>query len=246
MPKKIYISPSDQGKNTYAAGDTNEEVQCERIAIELEKALIRCGFEVINNMTDSMAARVTESNEWGADLHLAIHTNGFNAKVTGTRLMSYDLVGEGYKACIAIFKYLAPLTPGISENISAHPELYEVRNSLAPCAYVEVDFHDVPDVALWIIENTVLIAEAICKGLCEHFGVEYVVPEQGDEVYVGDAAQWSKEACQWAVRNGIIRGKGYGADGKLDFAWTDNVTREEMAVMLQRHYELAGKLVTGE
>ena len=240
MPK-IYISPSDQGRNVYAAGNTNEEAQCERIAVATEKALLRCGFDVRNNMTASMAERVRESNEWGADIHMPLHTNGFDGKVAGTRLMCFDLKGEGYKACVSVFKYLAPITPGTSENISAHPELYEIGHAKAPTLYVEVDFHDVPDVALWIIANTEPIAEAICKGMCEYFGVAYVAPEQGNEVYVGDASDWSKEACQWAVSNGIIRGKGYKADGTVDFAWRDQVTREELAVMLQRLFELVHK-----
>ena len=237
MPR-IYISPSDQGKNVYAAGNTNEEAQCERIAVALEKALLRCKFEVKNNMTDSMADRVAEANAWKAHLLVPLHTNGFDKKVAGTRLMSFDLKGEGYKACVSIFKHLAPITPGTSENISAHPELYEIRASHMPCAYVEVDFHDVPDVALWIIANVEAIAEAICKGICEYFGVAYVAPAEAAETYSGEGASWSKEARTWAVENGIIRGKGYGADGKIDFAWQDNITREEMAVMLQRLYEL--------
>ena len=68
--KKIYLSPSDQTANKYAYGDTNEAVQCRRIADALEKALKRCGFAVKNNKTDSMQARVRESNDWGADLQI--------------------------------------------------------------------------------------------------------------------------------------------------------------------------------
>jgi hypothetical protein len=90
--------------------------------------------------------------------------------------MCFSLGGEGYKACKAVYKYLAPLTPGTSENISAHPELYETRVPNAPCVYVEVDFHDVPNVAKWLVENTEAIGEAICKGICDHFGVKYVEP----------------------------------------------------------------------
>lgn len=32
MSKLIYLSPSDQDGNLYAAGNTNEAVQCRRIA----------------------------------------------------------------------------------------------------------------------------------------------------------------------------------------------------------------------
>ena len=176
MAYKIYLSPSDQTANKYAYGGTNEAVQCRRIADALEKALKRCGFAVKNNKKSSMQSRVKESNKWGADLHMPIHTNAYNGKVSGTRMFCYNTSGAGYKACKAVYKYLAPLTLGKSENISVYADLYEVKYPEAPTVYTEVDFHDVPKVAKWIIEHTEDIAEAMCKGVCEYFGVKYIAP----------------------------------------------------------------------
>lgn len=186
MAKKIYLSPSDQDANFYAYGDTCEAEQCKRIANACETALKRCGFEVINNQIDTMEDRVAESNAWGADLHMPIHTNGFNGVVAGTRIMAYDLSGEGYQASKAVFEALAPVTPGTSENVSAYPGLYEIRHSYAPCVYVEAEFHDVPKIAKWIIENVVLIGETIAKGVCNYFGYKYIEPvaeQEGDTIY---------------------------------------------------------------
>lgn len=176
MATKIYLSPSDQTNNKYAAGNTNEAVQCRRIADACEKALKRCGFEVKNNKTSSMTARIAESNKWGADLHVPIHTNAYNKKVSGTRLFCWNMSGAGYKACKAIFDKLASLTPGTSENITARQDLAELRDTNAVCAYVEADFHDVPEIATWIIESVEEIGEAICKGICAYFGKTYVPP----------------------------------------------------------------------
>lgn len=184
MAKKIYLSPSSQPANTYAGLDTNEQEVCRAIARELAVDLERCGFLVKCGDYGTMYTRVAESNGWKADLHLPIHTNGFDGKVAGTRLMSYDLKGAGYKVCQAIFKHLAPLTPGTSENITAHPEKYEMYAAVAPTAYVEVDFHDVPDVALWLTKNKPQIAMEICKGICEYYGMAYVA--EGTEEYVPD------------------------------------------------------------
>lgn len=178
MAKKIYLSPSDQTANKYAYGGTNEAVQCRRIADAAEKALKRCGFLVKNNKTSSMVARVDESNSWGADLHVCIHTNAYNKSVTGTRIFCWNKTGEGYKASMAIYKVLAPLTPGTSENVSVNAELYEIKYPYAPSVYIEVDFHDVARIAQWIIEHAEDIGEAICEGICKHFGVKYVEPEQ--------------------------------------------------------------------
>lgn len=178
MAKRIYLSPSDQTSNKYAYGDTNEAVQCRRIADACEIALKRCGFEVKNNKTSSMEARCKESDSWKADLHVPIHTNAYNKSVTGTRLFCYSTSGAGYKACQAVYNALAPLTPGTSENIRANTGLYEVSYPDAPTVYIEVDFHDVAAVAKWIIENTEAIGEAIAKGICNHFGVKYVEKPQ--------------------------------------------------------------------
>lgn len=185
MAKRIYLSPSDQDANFYAYGSTNEAVQCRRIANACEAALKRCGFEVINNQAATMEGRVEESNAWGADLHLPIHTNAFNGVVAGTRIMAHNLTGEGYKASKAVFNALAPVTPGTSENVSAYPGLYEIRYAAAPTVYVEAEFHDVPKIAKWIIENVVLIGESIAKGVCSYFGYKYIEPTAKPETNAG-------------------------------------------------------------
>ena len=174
MTPRIYISPSSQPDNVYAGVDTNEQEVCRAIARELATALKRCGFDVKCGDYGTMYDRVAESNGWMADLHLPIHTNAFNGKVSGTRMMALNTTGKGYKVCQAIFKELDAITPGTSSNITAKPGLYEVQSAVAPTAYVEVDFHDVPTVAKWLVDNKPQIAEAICKGICEYYGVEYV------------------------------------------------------------------------
>ena len=170
---KVYVSPSDQTANTYSAGNTNEAAQCREIAKLLVKSLTRCGIEARTNVVSSMLSRVAEGNAWGADLYICIHTNAFNGKVSGTRIMVKALSGERYKAAKCIFDSLSPVTPGTSENISARTNLYEINYTDAPCVYVEVDFHDVPTVATWIINHKPEIAEAICKGICNYAKVSY-------------------------------------------------------------------------
>lgn len=173
MAKKVYLSPSDQTKNTYAYGNTNEAVQCGRIAEATKKALERNGIQVKIGHMISMAEKCAKSDAFDADLHVPIHTNAYNGSVSGTRMFCYNTTGEGYKACKAIFARLAKLTPGKSENIKVYDELYEVRIPSAPTAYIEVDFHDVPSVAKWIIKNTTLIGETIAQGICDYFGISF-------------------------------------------------------------------------
>ena len=173
---KVFLSPSNQYDNKYAYGNTTEGVQCGKIAEACKVALERSGIQVKLMHDESMQDKCNSSNAFGADLHVCIHTNAFNGKVSGTRMFSYNTNGKGYKACKAIFSVLAPLTPGTSENIQANPEFYEIRVPAAPTAYIEVDFHDVPNVAKWIIGHTTEIGEKIAKGICNYFGIAYKSP----------------------------------------------------------------------
>lgn len=179
MSKKIYFSPSDQTKNTYAYGNTTEAIQCRQIATCAVEAAKRCGFEALTDAVsggdDAMDKRIQQSNSWGADVHIPIHTNAFNGQVKGTRLFCYAIPGEGYDICKSIMNTLAPITPGSSDNITT-ARFAEILDADAPTAYIEVAFHDNAKEAKWIIENKKEIAEAIVKGLCDYYGVKYVAP----------------------------------------------------------------------
>ena len=178
MSKRVYISPSDQTENRYAWGNTNEHVQCQKIAEAEAAALRRSGVEVkLAAFGATMAQRCAESDAWGADIHSCVHTNAFNGKVMGTRMFCFAIPGKGYDACKAVFAELAPLSPGTSENIQK-ASYYEVRVPNAPSVYCECEFHDTAEGAKWIVEHTTAIGEAIAKGLCKYLGVKYVPAKQ--------------------------------------------------------------------
>lgn len=252
MGHNIFLSPSDQTRNTYASGNTSEDVQCGKIAIAAKAALERCGFEVMLMQYATMAEKCAASDAFGSDLHVPIHSNGFDGKVTGTRIFYHSDGGNGHKAAKAILAKLGPVTPGAPDMVQAYPSLFEIRVPKAPTAYIEADFHDVAAVADWIIDNTQEIGEAICAGICDYFGVQYVVAvadqikdERTKEFEAllrahekafedNDAGAWSKEAREWAIREGIVNGIGTLPDGTANYAWEAHVTREQMVTMLYR------------
>ena len=170
---KVFLSPSNQYDNRYAYGNTTEGEQCGKIAEACKVALERSGVEVKLMHDESMQTKCAASNAFGADLHVPIHTNAFNGTVSGTRMFCFNDSGNGMRACKAIFNRLAPITPGTSENIRVNASLYEVRVPSAPTSYIEVDFHDVPEVAKWIIGNTELIGETIAHGICDYLGIAF-------------------------------------------------------------------------
>jgi N-acetylmuramoyl-L-alanine amidase len=178
LKRKIYLSPSCQIKNEYAVGNTNEAAQCRAIALLCVPALERCGFEAKTNTTGDMYERVRESNAWGADAHIPIHTNAFNGEVAGFRGFYYKDGCKGMLLAGRIMDAIAPITPGTSDGLQARPELYEVRETYAACAYLELGFHDNAEEARYIIDHKPELAEKICEGVCKHFGVTYVPPKQ--------------------------------------------------------------------
>lgn len=183
MAYKIYLSPSDQKGNIYATGNTNEMVQCRRIADILTDILKAHGFEVTNGNYGDMYERVYQSNLWESDLHVCIHTNAANGIAHGTRGFYFEPGGKGAKAVELICYYLSPITPGKADKMTDYPTLYEIRASHCPCAYIEVEFHDAVDGAEWIISHTDDIARAIAHGICDYFSIPFDEVVKDDGVY---------------------------------------------------------------
>lgn len=165
---KVYLSPSSQKENAYATGNTNESAVCKKIAIAAETALKRNDYTVKRGSTDkTVSQRVKESNEWGADLHVPIHTNAGDGD--GTLVMCFT-GNTGNKYVKAIYAEVAALSPGKDDGIKVRTNLVEITGTKALCVYVECEFHDNTDLAKWIIDHTTEIGEAIARAICKADG----------------------------------------------------------------------------
>ena len=173
MSKKIYLSPSNQDGNLYAYGNTNEMEQCNRIAEAAKKALERCGFTVKKAAKgQAMSTSIAESNSWGTDLHIPIHTNAGGGN--GTLVMVYNKTDKNMKLATPIYNEVQAVSVGTTDyGIREYPALAELNSTNAAAVYIEVDFHDNTDIAKWIINNPTTIGEAIAKGVCKGYGVTY-------------------------------------------------------------------------
>ena len=215
MSKKIYVSPSNQVGNTYATGNTNEKEQCHKIAKSCVDILVENGFQVMCTYNDDMYKRVEESNAFGADIHIAIHTNA-TAKhnVTGgSQVLLYDISGERAKAGNAVLSRLAPITPGKSaERLVLKPDFYEVRATKGLALYCECEFHDTQLGSDFIINNTDRIGEAIAYGICDYYGI---VPKNKNSV--PDGTLYKIQVGAFSVRenaeNYLAKLKNSGFDG---------------------------------
>ena len=207
MSKKIYISPSNQKANTYATGSTNEREQCHKIAKACAAYLTKKGFNVKCTYNDDMYARVKESNAFGADLHVAIHTNAtVKHNVTGgTQILLYSLTGERKRVGQAVLDRLAPLTPGKSaERLIEKPDFYEIRAAKGVTVYCECEFHDTRQGSDFIIKSTKQLGEAIAKGICDYYGVSTVENEEKNEEKNNTS---SKDEVLYIVQAGSFKSK---------------------------------------
>lgn len=171
---KIFLSPSNQRENLYSYGNKHEAEVCGQIAQACKKALERCGITVGLNHYGSLKEKCDEANNGNYNVFISIHSNAHNKSVTGTRIFTYGNGTNETRLAKCIFDVLAPYTPGTSENIKPYPELYEMKSTKMAACLVEVDFHDVPSIAKWLVEHTEEIGEKIAEGTCKYFGVKYV------------------------------------------------------------------------
>ena len=212
---KIYLSPSAQPANNYAAGDTNEQAQCNRIAEAAKSALERCGFAVRKapegqGYKDSVA----ESNAWGADLHIPIHTNAGGG--AGTVVFVHGSTAKQMQYAKPIYDEVQATSPGTTDyGVRVNSGLHELGYTTGTAVYVECEFHDRADLAAWIIEHTTELGEAIARGVCKGAGVTYIAPS-GSEPGKTEA----ELAREWAMAQGISDGENPDSPATRGQVWT--------------------------
>lgn len=161
--KKIYLSPSSQWSNAYAYGDTVEAEQCQRIADKLGEILTGYGFTVkVGSNNSTITERINESNSFGAELHIPIHTNAGGG--SGALVLCHPNNTEN-KFVVAVYNELCDLVDNTDDGIRANSELPEIMNVNALTIYTEAEFHDNVEGAKFIIENYDKIAQAIANGI---------------------------------------------------------------------------------
>lgn len=183
----VYLSPSNQMTNPYTGVDTNEGEQMQLVAAYVENRLKEMGYDVytadVNTSIkeDAEFNRADEAAQLGADAYVAIHSNavGFtnDGKYQGTTCY-YNGNNKGAKELSQfIYDRLSQFTP--TEDNGIHDDMYESQiNGQKPYAEVrlptmanlilEVEFHDYPTYAEWIVNNINGIGEQIALGIDDY------------------------------------------------------------------------------
>lgn len=177
----VYLSPSVQEMNIGYGDYLSEEFRMNLIADVVGYELDRHGLTYVRNTPDmTLSQIVRESNSVNAKTHVAIHSNASsNGQARGAEIYVYRYGGKAEKLADDIYFYLSQVTPvddlGVKEGNSQFggKGYYELRRTKAPAVLIEVAFHDNPQDAEFIIDNTYELGVAISKGILRYFGIPY-------------------------------------------------------------------------
>ncbi|MDD3303293.1 MAG: N-acetylmuramoyl-L-alanine amidase [Clostridia bacterium] len=172
--RSIYLSPSLQEWNIGANDYGTEEQRMNQVADVVERELRNRGFMVYRNKPEQTLKEVVdESNMLRPSIHVAIHSNasGGEATARGPEIYTNRPDTSGDRLALDIYDEIEKIYPDkeASRGVIYTNSLYEVKNTLAPSALLEVAFHDNPEDAKWIIDNIENIGRAIAKGIENYF-----------------------------------------------------------------------------
>lgn len=170
--KRIYMSPARHndsgsrgecngvGENTMAYYNSLDASTGSTASLTGRGYTVRLG-------TTTYQEAVTNSNAWGADRHIVLHSNAiggvscsYESGAHGTWVMHYETSTTGKAVATSIKNAMGPKSPGTGDRVCANPRdkcisftAYELRYTSAPAAYIEAEFHDWGTGANWLWDD---------------------------------------------------------------------------------------------
>jgi len=184
--RRLYLSPSNQPANRYAVGGTNEKIEMEAVAKAIAFYFKEYEIEVVMASFDlAFPKRDDEAKEKSCTDYLAIHSNaGGGGKGIGTvcfyhpsqpqtRALAERLVIELDSICpfpenryIQVQNGMVPFD-GYGLGEIRDPAKKSMNSNL-----LEINFHDNPIIAQWIIDNKDLIAKTFVKAYTDVYDIK--------------------------------------------------------------------------
>jgi len=194
---KLYYSPSTQEHNLGVGDFGTEEKRMNIVADYGIPALMGAFFDLRRNKPEMTLRQVIDdSNAFGADIHVAVHSNAGGGE--GTEIWYDDGNAESKKLAECIYKHLAPLSPGKDRGIKAAAGQYgELRDVKARArVIIEAGFHDNREDAYWIINQPKQVADAINQGIFDYAGI-FADTKKNLTLIMGDAIATKEQAREW-------------------------------------------------
>lgn len=175
---KVYLSPSNQTGNigVKSVGFTNEEKEMNDLSNYIEKRLKENNVKVYrNNPNGNINLWVADSKYYGADLHIAIHSNastdhtskGIETWINEQTSDTYSLANMIQSDLLNIYYDKENGNRGVKYSNGALGETRMPKFGIL----VEVAHHDYEEDAKWIMENKELIGNTIADSILKYFGI---------------------------------------------------------------------------
>lgn len=168
---KVFLSPaSHSGANTGCNGYVEDGLTTGAVDIAREAAsgwgtdLLNRHYYVRVRWGVSVTTKVSDSNAWGADMHIAMHSNaqaqncGAGTSYGGTSVI-YQYNSQ--KSLAAQFKTrIGPPSPGTNDKAchtptcSQYNSLHELTATNAKAAYLEMEYHTYQLGVDWLLSRT--------------------------------------------------------------------------------------------
>ena len=179
----LYISPSVQEYNQYIVGG-NEESHMNQIADAMIPYLRACKISFARtNPGSTLSQVITQSNQGGYDLHIALHSNaspeGMKGVLQGPDVYYYTTSEKGHRAADIFADNLKKIYPK-QDLVIVIPTttLAELRRTDTTSVQIEIAYHDNYEDASWIRDNTDKIAKNLVLSIAEYFKIPFIdLPE---------------------------------------------------------------------
>lgn len=180
MATKIYIDQGHNPQNPNAGAEGNgyrEQDLTYRIGVELADILRAEGYDVRlsrptadtqlgTSNASSLAARVNEANEWGADYFISLHANASTIpSASGSEALVYRVDSTAGRLGESIVRYLSDATGLPNRGVTPRTNLYVLRRTRMPAVLVELGFITNPGDAALMANSPQLFALGVANGI---------------------------------------------------------------------------------
>lgn len=227
---KVFLDPGHGGKDPGAVGNGLQEKDIILpVTLKTGAILKQHGLNVLYSRTTDIFVGLSErarmANAAKANIFVSLHCNAAtNIGARGVETYNYPGSVQGAKLARAVQDSL------VQSKIFSHNRGVKVANfavlreSIMPAALVELGFISNAQDAQILKGCQADMAQAVAKGILSYLGLAV---NKGGVAEGGTKEQpsaWAKDAWEWAKRKGYF-------DGTRP---QDNITREELAVIIQR------------
>lgn len=175
MPTRIYLSPA-QHANPGACSPNGrryyEDEWCRKVANRAAYRLRKAGLTVkvsTNWSWDNYVGAASQSNAWGADIHVPIHSNAGNGKMRGTDTFYHPSSSSGKRLALKLLVHVSKVSG--TKRSNQPKSWHELSATRAVAGYLELDFHDNPAGCRHIASSHKRFGDAVAAGIMDYLGV---------------------------------------------------------------------------